>query len=521
MTSTSRLNMRWPIALLAGAALIALGAAAAYFGFRGERPTAAARDTPPAADRPVAAAPLSDVTIALNADALERAGVVVAAVEAREGAEVTRLPAVIEPNAYRQVDVTPLAAGRITRVAAGLGAHVRQGQLLAEIFSPELADAQTEYLSRRAALQAHEQEVQRTEKLAEIGAASRQELERVRAEHTAIETAVQSAAARLALLGRSRAAAEAMNPHDPPEARLPVPAPIGGVVTERMANVGLNVDPAMKLFTVVDLSSVWVVADVYERDSGRVRVGDEVAVTTAAYPDRRLEGRIAYIDPQVNPDTRTTKARVEVPNPGQRLRLGMLAEVHVTQARGGAATAWVPASAVQQYADRTVVYLVKPGGPGQFIEREVHTGRREGDRVEVLTGLAPGDSVVAEGSFHLRAEVARLGLRGGAAGPAAMPMPMSGDATQPGDALQSATIVVNERGVEPARVTMRAGVRARLTFTRVSDKTCATEIVFPSLTIRRELPLNTPVAIEWTPPRAGEVAFACGMNMFTGTVVVQ
>lgn len=520
MTSTSRLNMRWPIALLVGTLLVAAGAGAAYFGFRVEdRATAAVSHAPAPPDLAMGNAPLPDVTITLDAEALDRAGVAIRTVESREGAAVTRLPAIVEPNAYRQVDVTPIAAGRITRVAVELGARVTPGQALAEIFSPELADAQTDYLSKRAALEAHEKEVQRTEKLAEIGAASRQELERVRAEHTARETAVQSAAARLALLGRSRAAAEKMNPHDPPHARLTVPAPIDGVITARIANVGLNVDPSMKLFTVVDLSSVWVVAEVYEKDFGRVRVGDPVAVTTAAYPDRRLAGRVAYIDPRVNPDTRTAKVRVEVRNPGQELRLGMLAEVHVMQASGGTRTAWVPVSAVQQYGDRAVVYLVKADTPGQLIEREVQPGRREGDRIEILAGVTAGDSVVADGSFYVRAEVARLGLRSAAA--RAMPGMSMDEPAQSKPVPQAMKVVVSERGFEPAQVTVRAGVPARLIFVRVSDKTCATEIAFPSLKIRRELPLNKPVDVEWTPQQKGEVAFACGMNMFRGTVLVQ
>ncbi len=111
----------------------------------------------------------------------------------------------VEPNAYHLVAVTPLVAGRVTRVTAELGQHVQQGQIIAQIFSPELAEWQTSYIAGRAELEAHERELARTEKLVEIGSASRQELERIHAEHTSRRASVQSAAARLQLLGLSRA----------------------------------------------------------------------------------------------------------------------------------------------------------------------------------------------------------------------------------------------------------------------------------------------------------------------------
>ena len=118
----------------------------------------------------------------------------------------------VEPNAYHVVAVTPLVAGRITRVTAELGQHVQKGQIIAQIFSPELAEWQTSYITGRAELEAHERELARTEKLVAIGSASRQELERIHAEHTARRASVQSAASRLQLLGLSESAIEALNP---------------------------------------------------------------------------------------------------------------------------------------------------------------------------------------------------------------------------------------------------------------------------------------------------------------------
>ena len=287
-----------------------------------------------------------------------------------------------------------------------------RGQTLAEIYSPALAEAHTQYVSAQAMLDAHDRELQRTQKLVEIGAASRQELERIHAEHAAQTAAVQSARSQLELLGVSASALDNMASGRSVSATTDVPAPIDGVVTERGANVGLNVDPATKLFTVVDLSTVWVVADVYERDFSRIRVGSEAAITTSARPDLTLRGRVSYVDPQVSAGTRTAKARIEVPNPGGELRFGMYADVVVAGAPG-TSTPGVPRSAVQNVGDRTVVYLANPKEPGTFVEREVRLGQASGEQVEVVSGVQPGDVVVTDGSFFVRAERERLGLRPG------------------------------------------------------------------------------------------------------------
>ena len=207
---------------------------------------------------------LPDVEIQLGADAVKRAGIVTTPVSEAASTSNIRLPGVVAPNAYRQVTVTPLVSGRISAVSAQLGERVRRGQPIAQIYSPELAEARTRYVSAVAMLDAHDRELRRTQKLVEIGAASRQELERIHAEHVAQTATVQSTRSQLELLGvpeskLDTAGIEKFN------ATAAVPAPIDGVVIERAANVGLNVDPATKLLTVVDLSTVWIVADIHER----------------------------------------------------------------------------------------------------------------------------------------------------------------------------------------------------------------------------------------------------------------
>ena len=426
MNSESRVSVRWPVLAVAAVVLLAVGAGATYVGMRsrapdrpssneqatlpGTRVPAAGPTTEQRASGPRALEPLPDVVVTLSQEAVERAGITTTAILAGTTSGGVRAPGVVEANAYKQVVVTPVISGRITRVVADLGQRVRQGQMLAQIFSPELADAQTRYISARAELEAHEQELIRTEKLVAIGAASRQELERIHAGHTARRADLESAASRLQLLGLSADAIEALGPGKNQGATTSVPAPIDGVVTERLANVGLNVDQATKLFTIVDLSSVWVVANLYEKDFAHVRVGSPATVTTNAYPDLELQGRVSYIDPQVSPETRTAKVRIEVPNARNELRLGMYAETLVGDG-GGASTPMIPRGAVQNVGDRTVVYLVNPKEPGTFVEREVRLGAATGDRVSVLVGVQAGDVVVGEASFSVRAERERLGLR--------------------------------------------------------------------------------------------------------------
>lgn len=497
--------------VLGAIALVALGSAGTYFVMTrshapsGTAPTAVTPDIP----RPTGTA-IVENTVTLSNDALARAGIVVGTASAAPATGRLRIPAVVEPNAYRAVVVTPVTPGRIIRVSAELGQSVRRGESLAHIYSPELVETQSRYLAAKAELAAHERELRRTEKLAEIGSASRQELENVHAEHTAATTAVQSLRSRLLLLGLTSVNIDRLASQSDIVESVSVPAPIDGVVTARTANIGLNVDPAMALFTVVDLSTVWLVGDVYERDLSRVLIGARVIVTTSTYPDILGEGKVSYIDPSINPQTRTARVRVEVPNPARRLRLGMYADMEVLTAESTESRVVVPREAVQIVGDRSVVYLADATQPGRFVERVVHTGAAVGEQIEIVGGLRAGDRIVVKGSFALRAERERLGL----------PQPAAQQRGEPATAT-SVRIVVSEKGFEPSRVPARAGTPLRLVFVRTSDATCATEVTIPSLKIQRALPLNQPVDIEITPAASGDIEFVCGIKMLRGTIVVS
>jgi membrane fusion protein, heavy metal efflux system len=508
---------RMPLAVGA-VGLLALGSASTYLVMKRStsKPTSAPIVSTAAQPPAQSSAPTPDVALTLSADAVKRAGIVVGRASAGTARGELRIPAVVEPNAYRAVVVTPIAAGRVTSVSAQLGQEVRRGQALAQIYSPELAEAQSRYLAARAEADAHERELRRTEKLAEIGSASRQELERIHAEHTAATTMVQTLRARLTLLGMTDGQLDKLSAPAGVTTAIAIPAPIDGVVTARTANVGLNVDPSTQLFTVVDLSTVWLVGDLYERDFSDVHPGSIAMVTTSAFPDRTLEGKVSYIDPAINPQTRTARVRVEVPNPGRQLRIGMYAEMRISQSQGaslqpkGGSRVVVPRAAVQIVGNLSVVYLADAKQPGRFVERQVQLGAANGENIEVTSGLQPGDPVVISGSFSLRAERERLGLGAMTSAPSSPPTPV-----------QSTRITVSEKGFEPSRVPGRAGMPVRLTFMRTTDATCATKVTIPALKITRDLPLNQLVDIDLTPQHTGEIEFACGMDMLKGTLVVQ
>jgi RND family efflux transporter MFP subunit len=441
--------------------------------------------------------PAGEAVVTIAPEIAQRAGIVVERASEAKTSAALRVPGTVEPNAYRQVVVTPIAGGRVTRVLVELGDRVRRGQPLASVYSPELADAQSRLIALRAELGASAQEVNRTRRLVEIGAASRQELERIEAAHAGRVAAADGARSRLVLLGMPEPAIERLAAGSRVAAIIDVPAPLDGVVTERMANTGLNVDPSTPLFTVVNLAGVWVVGDLFERDLPQVDVGSQAIVTVAAVPGRTYEGKVTYIDPQVNPATRTARMRVEIDNTDRRLRLGMLAEVSISTG-GGAAVVLVPRDAVQTVGDRHLVYVPAPDVPGRYLERTVQVGNRRDARIEIREGLDPGESIVTGGSFYLRAERERLGTQVERAAPARV------------------RVLVDSQGFQPSRVHLPAGQRTEITFVRTSEQTCATEVVFPQLEIRRPLPLDTPVVVQVPPQASGVLSFICGMDMIRG-----
>jgi len=347
--------------------------------------------------------PIPDPVIGLTPEMIARAGI--KTVAAVNGTATTRLhvPGVVQPNAYKNVEMTSLVSGRITQVRGELGQQVMSGDVLAIVYSPELADAQTTFIAARAELAAHALALARAQRLYAIGAASRQELEKLDAEKSQMDHMVETARARLVLLGIPEERAQRLASPADVVTTFDVRAPIGGVITKRNANPGLNVDLATPLFTVTDLSTVWVIGDLFERDFAGVGVGSPATITTASYPGLELKGRVDYIDPQVEPQTRTAKLRVEVPNAGNRLRLGMFVDVNISE-RSPQPVVLVPKGALQVMGAQSVVYVADAREHGRFMQREVQVGDTIGNQVAIVRGVQPGDLVVTDGAFFLRAE---------------------------------------------------------------------------------------------------------------------
>ena len=316
-----------------------------------------------------------------------------------------RVPGTVQPNAYKQVHVTPLVGGVVTQVAVEVGQPVKQGQPLVQIFSRELAEAQTKYIADGAELEAEHKKLLRTQELARLGAASRQELEEIEANHQVHAAHVEESRQRLLLLGLNDQQVSDVAAGRRASTSVAIPSPLDGIVTARNVNLGQVVTASQDLLTITDLSSVWIEASLLEDNFAAVRIGSSATITTPAYPGRAFRGAVSYIDPQVDPQTRTAKVRIALDNPGLALRFGMYMDVMFTNATGRSTVA--PKQALQSIGASSVVFVPVDSQPGKFIQRTVKTGEESPAGQRILEGLKPGETVVTEGSFLLRAEAIR------------------------------------------------------------------------------------------------------------------
>jgi membrane fusion protein, heavy metal efflux system len=395
--------------------LIAIGAIGAVLVLRfgSHTPAGLVTAAPTLTSAPASAAPeqttgetAGDVEVVLPPEAIAQAGIKTAEVTVVESSAAIQVPGTVMANAYREVKVVPIVGGIVTKVHAELGSVVKRGAPLATLFSAELAEAQMKYLSMQAMVNADHKRLLRTQQLVEIGAASRQELEEADAVHAGHATELEAARQRLFLLGLARKQVESLRQPSQIVSEILVPAPINGVITSRAANLGRVVGMGEELFVVTDLSEVWVVGDLYEQDFQHVRVGSEATLTTPAYPELTLRGGVSYIDPRLDLQTRTAKVRVEVPNTDGALRLGMYMTMAFSTP-AGAPVVVVPRAAIQTIGARHVVFVAVEGEEGRFLQRTIQLGRLHGESYSVLKGLEPGERVVTEGSFFLRAESLR------------------------------------------------------------------------------------------------------------------
>jgi len=206
-----------------------------------------------------------------------------------------------------------------------------------------------------------------------------------------------------------------------PSASTTLYAAHGGYVLTRNAFARQKITPDTELYTLVDLSSVWIVADVFESDAAFVRPGTAVAVNIPAYPGKTILGRVSFILPQVDPQTRTLKVRIEAPNPGLILKPDMFVDAELRT--GAGRKLMVPASAVLDTGERKVVFVDL--GSGVLDRRDIDAGERFGDRIAVLRGLKEGERVVASANFLIDSESQLRGAITGSGSPAAAATPPS------------------------------------------------------------------------------------------------
>ena len=345
-------------------------------------------------------------TVTITPEQIQRSGMKIETVGERVSTDANgqQTTGVVQPNSYRETPVMSLVGGIVRSVGPELGQNVLKGQTVAIVSSNDLAEAQTKYLAAFAELEEHHKHHARTEKLVAIGAASREELETAASKLKAAESDVANLRQRLLLLGLSSQRVSALRSTSQVSSEVSLPAPASGTVTSRTVNSGEVIEANKELLRVTDLSSVWVVGQVYEKDLGKVHVGSGASITTDAYPGRVFRGRVSYVDPKVDPQTRTAQARIELANPGQQLKIGMYVNVaFAALTSAGSTVPVVPAAAIQNVGTRQVTFVVT-SNPGVFAMRPVRVSPESNGYYPVLEGLSVGDRIVTEGSFMLRAE---------------------------------------------------------------------------------------------------------------------
>ena len=347
-----------------------------------------------------------DQKVTLTAEQMQHAGIKVERVGEKTAPEMASQMAtgIVQPNAYHETPVVSLVGGIVRSVRAELGQSVGRGQPLAVVSSNELAETESRYVTASAELDEHHKHHRRTAKLVEIGAASREEFEMATTKLKTAEADVANMRQKLLLLGLSPQRVNGLNTSSQVSSEVVIPSPASGSVITRSVNPGEVIEANKELMRVTDLSSVWVVGQVYEKDLGRVVVGSGASVTSDTYPGRVFRGRVSYVDPRVDPATRTAQVRIELANPGQALKIGMYVNIAFATI-GGAENAVpvVPVAAVQNINNQQTVF-VATSDPNVFVLRPVRLGPEIDGLYPVLEGLSVGDRIVTEGSFLLRAE---------------------------------------------------------------------------------------------------------------------
>lgn len=337
----------------------------------------------------------SDVRVSLSPAAVKLSEIRTVKVYRARTTDELRLLGRLEYDETAARTVTSWVSGRLDRLyISTLGASIGRGQIIAQIYSPEV------YAAHQDLILARKQVARMSDSLPVA--------------RSAANAALESARQRLKLLGLEDDELAKMEQEDKPRQHVLMRSPFGGAVLEQRVHQGAYVSTGSPMYRVAALGRIWVQLDAYETDLARIELGDVVTIEVASYPDELFEGKVTFIDPVLDPSSRTAKVRIEVPNPKGRLRPGMFAEAVLHAPEGDAqapAPLVVPYTAVLLTGERAVVYVAAPGQDKPTYEaREVRLGPRAGNVFPVVSGLKEGEDVVAEGAFTLDAE---LQIRGG------------------------------------------------------------------------------------------------------------
>ncbi len=342
--------------------------------------------------------------VRLTPEALAQAGIEVRRVVRGEFRVHRDLPATVQPNANQLAEITTLIRGRVVDVYVDVGQDVKKGAVLARLHSSELGLAQAGYLKAQAKLHEAELAFERARDLLEGRAISLAQLQRYEAEAKTARAEAREARDRLEVLGVDEAEVRRLDREHHIHSYVPIRAPLAGRVIARNITKGEVVETSHKLFTVADLSDVWVVVTVPENDVRLIHRDQSVEVRLSAYPNESFPGRITYIGDVLDPATRMMQVRVTAPNPKHRLKPEMFATVRV-YGPPEPNVLTVPLAAVQRDGSQTMVFVQQD--PLRFRARPVKLGEESSETVRVLQGLDEGEQVVIKGAFLLKSELAK------------------------------------------------------------------------------------------------------------------
>lgn len=343
----------------------------------------------------------------LTAEEIQRGGIEVKPVARVDFRIIRDFPGTVVPNQHAVAEITTLVRGRVVDVYVDLGQEVKGGALLAILYSSELGLAQSAYLKAVAHLYVAERAFSRAQSLLEEKVIGLAEMQRREGEMISARAEKRESQDRLRLLGMSNEQIARLDREQTIQSHVPIVAPFDGRVIVRNLTKGEVVETTEKLFVVADLSQVWVIANIPEKDipyihQDQLKNGQMVEVIVTTYPDQVFHGKITYVGDVLDPATRTMRLRLELPNPDRKLKPEMYATIRVYSDPEKNVLV-VPESAIQRERDRRFVFVQRD--PQTFEARDVKLGQSSGDMVKILDGLKEGESIVTQGAFVLKSEL--------------------------------------------------------------------------------------------------------------------